>query len=150
MLGAEITKECFFLTCFPWLAQSAFLYSLGPGITSLTVGAGPSHVNHESRKFSQRLTHQSIWWRHFLSWGPLFQNDSSLCQVGTKLDSIMPMEKNTTYAYRVLCDGGNNPGDCSTARSSTAAGPVSRKASSTPHKIQRCYTWLPLSQFWRQ
>ena len=38
-----------------------------------------------------RLAYSLILWRHFLSWGSLFSDNSSLFQVNIKLFSIQPM-----------------------------------------------------------
>ena len=43
--------------------------------------AGPSCMNRWSRKCSHNLACGLMWWRHFLNWGFLFTDDSSLYQV---------------------------------------------------------------------
>jgi hypothetical protein len=49
--GAEITKECYLLACFPWLAQLAFLYNPEPAAQGwyLPQWAGPFYsINQEN------------------------------------------------------------------------------------------------------
>lgn len=79
-------KGCCLVACSPWLAQS---FLLNPGSPAQgwhhPLWAGPSHINHESRKMYYRFAHKPIWWRDFLNSESLSPNDSSLYQVDIKL-----------------------------------------------------------------
>jgi hypothetical protein len=56
------------------------------------LGSPTSVVNQEK---ALQLVHRSVWWGHFLSWGFLFPDESSLCQVDIKPAS-------TTRQFKVI------------------------------------------------
>lgn len=62
--------------------------------------AVPPHINHQ--EMSYRLTCCPILWRHFLSWGSLLSNDSSLCQADIKLASTYTLS-NIYWNSEKLC-----------------------------------------------
>ena len=57
----------------------------GPGIA-------PTIMDWVFLQSSYRLAYSLILWRHFLSWGSLFSNDVSLCQVDIKLANTVGLE----------------------------------------------------------
>jgi hypothetical protein len=74
----------------PWLADPAVFIeprTTSPGMAPLTTGLT---LPYQSliKKMTYGLAYNLTEWRHFLSGGSLFQNDSSLCQVDIKLASI--------------------------------------------------------------
>lgn len=85
---AEAMAECCLLICSSWLTQPASLCTPGPLPSCVTTykWAKSSHINHQPRKFTSGLpTGQSGG--AFSQSGFTLQNDRSLCQVDTILDS---------------------------------------------------------------
>jgi hypothetical protein len=92
------------LSCFCTLFRTTCL-----GLVPATRAAS-SHINHQSgecttglltnqssiRRMYHRLAHRSIWWGHFLNWGPFSQiTHSSWCQVDIRQVSTEDSHKAT-------------------------------------------------------
>jgi hypothetical protein len=75
------------LACSLWLAQPAFLYSLGPQAHGWhhPQWTMPPHINHELENAIQPDLMEA-----FLNEGSLLLDNSSLCQVDIKLSIIQP------------------------------------------------------------
>lgn len=69
------------------------LLFLHPGTTrSYTTPNGLGTPNQpRTKKILHELAHRTIRWGYFLSWGSLFPNDSSLCQLDVELASTLSM-----------------------------------------------------------
>lgn len=72
-----------------------------PGMTTPTMGWGLLHHSLIKKTFCQ-LDYSQILWSHFLSWGSLLSQDSSLCQIDIKVVStaIQIKDKGTKWKNR--------------------------------------------------
>lgn len=68
-------------TCFSWLARPALLYYPWPldHRWNYSQSAGYTPPPLLIKQMAQSLAYRPVWWRHFLSWGSFFSDNSSLC-----------------------------------------------------------------------
>jgi hypothetical protein len=86
---AEATEGCSLLTCLPWLAQPALLQNPRLPAQRWSHPQGDLHT----WLLIERMPYSWISWRHFPNWRSFLCDNSSLCQVDTKLagtDGLVP------------------------------------------------------------
>ena len=80
---AEAMEGCSLLSCFPWPAQLAAYRTQDYQPRDGTTHNGPLN----SWSLIEKMAYSWISWRHFPNWSSFLCDNSSLCQVDTKLAS---------------------------------------------------------------
>jgi hypothetical protein len=66
-------------------------FLIEPGTTSLGMEPPTMGWTLSRQSLIEKIPYSWISWRHFLSWGSLFLDDSSLCQADLKLARTSPI-----------------------------------------------------------
>lgn len=81
-IHAENMQQYYFSDFLLMAFSASLLYNTEPPLQGGTIQSGldppMSTVNRDN--VPNRLAYRSIWWKHFVSWGSFFLDDSSMCQ----------------------------------------------------------------------